>query len=73
MKVEIYGKDGCSYCEQAIMACKMFRQGFTYLKLGDDYSLEELLAKEPKVKTYPAVFIDDKFVGGFDELLEIII
>lgn len=70
MQIKIYGKDNCEYCDQAKAVCEMVKAPFVYKRLDHDYSSEELIALAPKLKTYPAVFIDDDYIGGFTELAE---
>ncbi len=67
MKVEIYSKDACSFCNAAIRLSES--QGFdtTVYKLDEDYTREELFDKFPNVKSFPIILVDDKFVGGYRE------
>jgi glutaredoxin 3 len=41
---------------------------FEEKKIGDGYTKEDLLESVPTARTVPQVFIDDKLIGGFNEL-----
>jgi glutaredoxin 3 len=43
---------------------------FEEKKIGDGYSKEELLEAVPNARTVPQIFLDDKLIGGFQELNE---
>jgi len=72
MKIEIYGKTSCPYCDNAKQVCDIRDLDYTYLQLGSDYQLEELQQKTPGFSTFPAVFVDDEFIGGFDQLVKVV-
>tara|TARA_Y100000310_G_scaffold35824_1_gene33796 strand:- start:2095 stop:2334 length:240 start_codon:yes stop_codon:yes gene_type:complete len=70
MKIVIYTQDSCSYCNSAKREFEI--RGWKYtshnIKHSDNYSnLKELL---PEVKTVPQIWIDEKYIGGYDELME---
>ena len=70
MKIVIYTQDLCGYCTEAIKEFEL--RGWNYtshnIKHEDNFkNLKELL---PDVKTVPQIWIDDKHIGGYDELLE---
>lgn len=67
--VEIYTKVGCPYCTRA----KALLQGkgvkFTEYDAAGDAALRDQMHKRaPGSRTYPQVFIDDKLIGGSDDL-----
>ena len=70
MKIVIYTQDNCIHCNSAKREFET--RGWKYtshnIKHTDNYdNLKELL---PEVKTVPQIWIDDKYIGGYDELLE---
>ena len=70
MKIIIYTQDMCDYCTEAIKEFES--RGWNYtthnIKHEDNFNnLKELL---PDVKTVPQIWIDDEYIGGYDELLE---
>ena len=69
MKVEIYSKDFCGYCNAAKSLFES--HGINYLehRIGyDGITRETLLEKVPDARTVPQIFIDDKLIGGYTEL-----
>jgi ribonucleotide reductase beta subunit family protein with ferritin-like domain len=62
MKVSIYSKDGCQYCDHAVSLCEA--EGLEYEKLVVDK--EELKkACGPGATTYPQISIDGRHVGTY--------
>ena len=70
MKIVIYTQDLCGYCVEAIKEFESRDWDYTThnIKHEDNFNnLKELL---PTVKTVPQIWIDDEYIGGYDELLE---
>ena len=68
--VVIYTQDLCGYCVEAITEFESRDWEYTShnIKHEDNYNnLKELL---PDVKTVPQIWIDDEYIGGYDELME---
>jgi glutaredoxin 3 len=68
MKVVVWSKYHCSYCDQAKALLGQRDIRFEERKIGDGYSKEELLEAIPTARTVPQIIIDDKVIGGFNEL-----
>ena len=69
-KVEIYSRSKCSYC---VMAMKFFdSKGIKYdvYSADDPKVFEEMLERNPQARTVPQIFIDDKLIGGYTDLVE---
>ena len=69
-KVEIYSKSNCSYC---VMAMNFFdSKGISYeVYSADDPNIfEEMLSRNPQARTVPQIFIDDKLIGGYTDLVK---
>ena len=69
-KVEIYSKSNCSFC---VMAMNFFdAKGIKYVVYScDDPSIfQEMLTRNPQARTVPQIFIDDKLIGGYTDLVE---
>tara|TARA_B100001250_G_scaffold135625_1_gene116033 strand:- start:910 stop:1140 length:231 start_codon:yes stop_codon:yes gene_type:complete len=69
-KVEIYSKSNCSYC---VMAMNFFdSKGISYeVYSADDPNIfEEMLSRNPQARTVPQIFIDDKLIGGYTDLIK---
>jgi len=71
MKVEIYGVEGCIYCEKAVSWCEDNDIGFTYYDVTNASDLiEELIERIGFVKTVPQIFINDDHIGGYEDLVK---
>jgi glutaredoxin len=68
MKVVIWSKYHCPYCDQAKALLTQRNIQFEERKIGDGYSKEDLLEAVPTARTVPQIFIDEQLVGGFTEL-----
>ena len=71
MKVELYTKDQCIWCDRAKGLLNAHSIGFVEFDLSNDE--ERLKFYENignNVKTVPQVFIDDKRIGGYQDLKE---
>ena len=69
-KVEIYSKSNCSYC---VMAMNFFEsKGIEYkvYSCDDPNIFKEMLERSPQARTVPQIFIDDKLIGGYTDLIE---
>ena len=68
MKAIVWSKYHCPYCDQAKALLKQKGIQFEERKIGDGYTKEELLEAIPTARTVPQIFLDDIYVGGFNEL-----
>jgi glutaredoxin 3 len=68
MKVVVWSKYHCPYCDQAKALLGQRDIKFEECKIGDGYSKEELLEAIPTARTVPQIVIDDVVIGGFTEL-----
>lgn len=68
MKVTIWSKQSCSYCDMAKSLLKSKGIEFQENKIGEGYTRDDLLAVVPTARTVPQIFVDDKLIGGFQEL-----
>jgi len=68
-KVEVYTTDYCPYCTKAKTLLQI--KGVEYEEVdvtGDDDARAVLTEKAEGRKTVPQIFINDKPIGGFDDL-----
>ena len=74
MNIVIYGRDGCVYCDKAVHLSQSLVQesqhSYTYKKLGIDYSVEEFSSRFPRARTVPQIYVDEKHVGGYTDLVK---
>jgi glutaredoxin 3 len=68
MKATIWSKDMCGYCEQAKQLLTMKGIEFEERKIGKDWTKEQLLEAVPTARTVPQIFLDEQYVGGYQEL-----
>lgn len=67
-KAVIWSKDNCQFCDQAKQLLKMKGIEFEERKIGDGWTKEQLLEAVPTARTVPQIFLDEEYVGGFNEL-----
>ena len=69
MKVSIYTKDNCIWCDRAKILLDSKKISYNEIDLSDDSERLKFYEKiGDNVKTVPQVFIDDKRIGGFHDL-----
>lgn len=66
----IWSKYNCPYCDQA--RALLEQQGIPYeeRKIGDGYTREDLLEAVPAARTVPQIFLDDRLIGGYTDLVK---
>jgi glutaredoxin len=70
MKAIVWSKYNCTFCDQAKALLSQKGYGIEERKIGDGYTKEELLEAVPTARSVPQIFINDKLVGGYNELLQ---
>jgi len=71
MKVIVYSKPACQFCDKAKALLTQLKIEYKEKVVTKDISLEELFEELGKtVRTIPQIVIDDKHIGGFNELRE---
>lgn len=69
MKVLIYTKDNCIWCDRAKILLDSKKISYNEIDLSNDSERLKFYEKiGDNVKTVPQVFIDDKRIGGFQDL-----
>lgn len=74
MKIEIYSKTNCMYCDKAVhIAQQMIQEtsehSYNKYMLDEDFTREELLEKFPNARTFPQIVIDGENIGGYSNFL----
>jgi glutaredoxin 3 len=68
-KVEIYTKDYCPYCTKAKMLLGQLGVEFSEIDISRDPQKQvEMLGRKPGARTVPQIFINEKGIGGCDDL-----
>lgn len=72
MKAIVWSKYNCPFCDKAKALLKLKNIEFEERKIGDGYTREDLLESVPTARSVPQIFINDKLVGGYDDLVKYI-
>lgn len=75
--ITVFSKDGCGYCDKIKSILKDYKIPHNVMNLGVDYSLEDIKTKVSKATgkdiqrlTFPAVFDQETYVGGCDDMMD---
>jgi len=71
-RIVLYATPYCGYCRAA--KALLERKGLNYAEIdvsGDFSKREEMTARAFGRRTVPQIFIDDRHVGGYDELAQL--
>lgn len=67
--VKIYSTNSCPYCVRAKQLLE--RKGIAYTEINLSTEAPEVrieLMEKTRHRTVPQIFIDEQFIGGFDQL-----
>lgn len=67
-KVVLYSKDNCPACVRAKNALESLGYSVEVLKFGVDYSIEDLRALIPDVRSVPQAFLEGKHIPDITRL-----
>lgn len=71
MKVEIYTKNNCIWCDRAKLLLDSKDIEFKEIDLSDDQKREKFYNSiGENVKTVPQIYIDNLRIGGYQDLVE---
>ena len=71
MKAIVWSNVGCSYCEQAKKL--LDSKGIDYEERNiakGPWTVQQLQEAVPGARTVPQIFVDEKHIGGYQELVE---
>jgi glutaredoxin 3 len=68
MKAVVWSKDNCTFCVQAKNLLETKGIEYEERKIGENYTIEDLLKVVPTARTVPQIFLGEEYVGGFTEL-----
>ena len=70
MNFLIFRKYRCSYCDRAKSLIE--KKGFEYesINIEEDNNIDLLLEKNKYARTMPQIFINDKLIGGYTDLVK---
>ena len=58
----------CGYCDQAKTMLQYYGIEYNNIVIGEDISRLQFIDKYPQIKTVPAVFFGNEYIGGQEEL-----
>jgi glutaredoxin 3 len=67
MKVEIYSKDNCPFCDMAVALSEREGHDLTVKKLDVDFDRQALMETFPGARTFPQIIVDGEKIGGWQE------
>ena len=71
MKAIVWSNVGCSYCEQAKKLLKSKDIEYEERNIAHGtWTVQQLQEAVPGARTVPQIFLDEKHIGGFQELSE---
>ena len=70
MKIDVYTQydPPCSYCMATKAHLNKEKIQFNEHVIGKDLTKDELMEQFPMARTLPIILIDDKVIGGYDQL-----
>lgn len=69
MKILIYTKKDCSFCDSTKIFLRNENLDYTECEIGVDITREDFISLFPEQKTVPLIFINDVKVGGYNDLI----
>lgn len=66
--IKVYWAPDCKYCEMTKSLLAMKGLAYTAIELGEDMSKEYFKMVNPGIVKVPAIFIDEKYIGGHSDL-----
>ena len=68
LKIEIYSKNNCTYCDSAKNLLKQKNYDYVEKSVEDPAVLAELLKRHSTARQMPQIFINNQWVGGYTGL-----
>ena len=70
---KMYVKDGCPYCDKARdLVLNDLRASLHLVNVTNQQDLRELIITDTGQKTVPAIFLGSEFIGGCDDLINLV-
>jgi GrxC family glutaredoxin len=67
-RIEVYSADHCPWCDRAKLLLRTGGLDFEEIDITADAARAMEMIERSGLPTVPQIFIDDKHIGGFDEL-----
>ena len=69
-KAIVWTNLGCHFCEMAKTLLKQKGIEYEERNLAKDWDVQQLLEAVPNARTVPQIFVGDKYIGSYDNLIE---
>ena len=71
-QIVVYTIHGCPHCKSAVQLLRREQLSFQAINIGSNAEMMLELAEQTGSSTVPKVFIGDEFIGGYDQLAELV-
>lgn len=68
--IKVYTKKRCPYCTTAKIWLKQHNYEFTEINLENKDDQLKFTTDNPSLRTVPQIFLGEKLIGGFTELIK---
>ena len=70
---ELYGKQNCGFCVQAVTLLETYGVGYQKFVIDENITREEFVEKFPDVRSVPLFCKDGERIGGYHDLKEYLV
>ena len=70
MTAIVWSKTTCPFCVRAKELLEEHNIPYEERMLGEGWTREQLLRQVPNARTVPQIFIENNYIGGYNELVE---
>ena len=72
MQAVVYSKDNCQWCDRVRQLLKSVKIDYIEYRVDENNEMfQQMLELSNGRQSVPQIFIDDKHVGGYDDLVEL--
>lgn len=71
-KAVVWSQEPCAWCDAAINFLVSKGYEVEVKKLGNGYTKKDLIDAVPTARSVPQIFVEGKYIGGFNELKEML-
>tara|TARA_B100000315_G_C14354976_1_gene485750 strand:- start:490 stop:711 length:222 start_codon:yes stop_codon:yes gene_type:complete len=68
MKAIVWTNLGCHFCDMAKTLLKQKEIEYEERNLAKDWKVQDLLEAVPNARSVPQIFLNDEYIGGYEEL-----
>ena len=67
-KAIVWTNLGCHFCDMTKTLLKQKGIEYEERNLAKDWKVQDLLEAVPNARSVPQIFLDDEYIGGYEEL-----